>query len=253
MTDIQDQEGSATPSYIDNTTSGEKLKELFETWFMPPKEMIGHQNRGGMTLDYLGHANTTRALIESDPFWSWEPVAWEENGLPMFGRDKNGEPISFCIWLTVHGKTLMGFGTVEVRKNEKEKELIGDAIRNAAMRFGVALGLWVKEDEGKYLTTEAAGSSTSKRSTPQTKKTTGGSAASKPSEPVAEEGVAEVLLKIGTRAKELGLTKPKTLELANKSVGRKMKSAAEILTHADAELVLQALDQMEITQTKEKS
>ena len=85
----------------------------------------------------------------------------------------------------------MGFGTVEVRKNEKEKELIGDAIRNAAMRFGVALGLWVKEDEGKYLTTEAAGSSTSKRSTPQTKKTTGGSAASKPSEPVAEEGVAE--------------------------------------------------------------
>ncbi len=62
-----------------------------------------------------------------------------------------------------------------------------------------------------------------------------------------------MLLKIGTRAKELGLTKPKTLELANKSVGRKMKSAAEILTHADAELVLQALDQMEITQTKEKS
>ena len=119
MTDIQDQEGSASPSYIDNTTSGEKLKELFETWFMPPKEMIGHQNRGGMTLDYLGHANTTRALIESDPFWSWEPMSWEENGLPMFGRDKNGEPISFCIWLTVHGKTLMGFGTVEVRKNEK--------------------------------------------------------------------------------------------------------------------------------------
>ena len=54
-------------------------------------------------------------------------------------------------------------------------------------------------------------------------------------------------------AKELVLTKPKTLELANKSVGRKMKSAAEILTHADAELVLQALDQMEITQTKEKT
>ena len=29
---------------------------------------------------------------------------------------------------------------------ELEKQLISDAIRNAAMRFGVALDLWAKED-----------------------------------------------------------------------------------------------------------
>ena len=50
------------------------------------------------------------------------------------------------IKLTVLGVTRIGVGTVEGGKFEVEKQLIGDAIRNAAMRFGVALDLWSKED-----------------------------------------------------------------------------------------------------------
>lgn len=37
-------------------------------------------------------------------------------------------------------------GTCEDRKFEPEKELIGDLLRNGAMRFGIGLALWAKEE-----------------------------------------------------------------------------------------------------------
>ncbi len=52
--------------------------------------------------------------------------------------DKAG---NLWIKLTVCGVTRPGVGD-----GKTAKELIGDAIRNAAMRFGVALDLWAKED-----------------------------------------------------------------------------------------------------------
>lgn len=96
-------------------------------------------------LDYLGHADTTRFVAEVDPFWQWEPRAgWDEFGEPIFVRDQNGYPYKLWINLTVLGVSRPGVGTVERGKSDPEKELIGDAIRNAAMRFGVAADLWSK-------------------------------------------------------------------------------------------------------------
>ena len=46
--------------------------------------------------------------------------------------------------ITVHGKSIIGVGTCEARKGEPEKELVGDMIRNAAMRFGIGTKLWSK-------------------------------------------------------------------------------------------------------------
>jgi hypothetical protein len=86
-------------------------------------------------LDYVGHAATTDRLREVDPLWTWEPLAYNDRGLPMVDA---GE---LWIKLTVCGVTRLGVG--DGRSN---KERIGDAIRNAAMRFGVALDLWAKED-----------------------------------------------------------------------------------------------------------
>ncbi len=256
MTVIKDQEGSATPSYIDNTTSGEKLLELYHTWFMPPKEMIGHQNRGGATLDYLGHANTTRALIEADPFWSWEPMSWEENGLPRFGTDKNGEPSSFWIWLTIHGKTLPAVGTVEARKNEKEKELIGDAIRNGAMRFGVALSLWVKEDEGKYSTTDEM-SKTESGSGVATAAT--GSKTPPPDQAtslsVVPNDLTQDLKKLAKRGKDLGFDAKAVREIAGEVLSREIKKSTDIKTSEEIETVRGALNNNAIhpsTKSKEK-
>lgn len=97
-------------------------------------------------LDYVGHAALTDRLLEADPMWSWEPVATAPNGLPLF--DGTG---GLWIRLTVCGVTRLGYGNAVGKSGQepgaREKEVIGDALRNAAMRFGAALELWHKGDE----------------------------------------------------------------------------------------------------------
>lgn len=95
-------------------------------------------------LDYVGHAHVTDRLLSVDPAWSWEPVAWTDDGLPRVANE--GGRLVLWIKLTVLGVTRLGVGTTQASKPEPEKELIGDALRNAAMRFGVALDLWAKGD-----------------------------------------------------------------------------------------------------------
>ena len=65
---------------------------------------------------------------------------------PRFVRGANGQPVGLWINLTVDGVTRPGYGSIEPGKFDAEKQLIGDAIRNAAMRFGVALTLWAKSE-----------------------------------------------------------------------------------------------------------
>lgn len=93
-------------------------------------------------LDYVGHAAVTDRLLAVDPEWSWEPLAFGEDGLPLIRREQNESKL--WIKLTVAGTTRYGVGIAS--GFELEKQLISDAIRNAAMRFGVALDLWSKED-----------------------------------------------------------------------------------------------------------
>ena len=91
-------------------------------------------------LDYVGHAALTSRLLEVDPFFNWEPVAVDEDGLPKV--DKIG---GLWIKLTVCGVTRLGYGDAQGKTGANAvKELIGDALRNAAMRFGAALDLWHK-------------------------------------------------------------------------------------------------------------
>lgn len=105
----------------------------------------GYHAPAGLHLDYVGHAEVTDRLLTVDPSWSWEPVAFDERGLPAIDRDKDGWARGLWIRLTVCGVTRLGYGTCEPRKADAVKELIGDALRNAAMRFGVALDLWAKD------------------------------------------------------------------------------------------------------------
>lgn len=90
-------------------------------------------------LDYVGHAAVTDRLNETvgPENWTWEPLALDETGLPALDRKGN-----LWIRLTVLGVTRLGYGD----GSDSIKELIGDALRNAAMRFGVALDLWTKEE-----------------------------------------------------------------------------------------------------------
>jgi len=94
-------------------------------------------------LDYVGHAMVTDRLLQVDPGWTWEPIAVDESGAPLVGV-RDGEA-SMWIRLTVCGVTRLGVGSVAANAFDREKQLISDALRNAAMRFGVALDLWSKE------------------------------------------------------------------------------------------------------------
>lgn len=94
-------------------------------------------------LDYVGHAALTDRLLDADPEWTWEFVATEPTtGMPVF--DQNG---GLWIRLTVCGVTRLGYGDAQGKKGGNAvKEAIGDALRNAGMRFGAALELWHKGD-----------------------------------------------------------------------------------------------------------
>ncbi len=93
-------------------------------------------------LDYVGHAAATDRLLDTDIEWTWEPLAVDQKGLPAF--DENG---GLWIKLTVQGVTRLGYGSADGKSGgDAKKEIIGDAIRNAGMRFGMALDLWHKGD-----------------------------------------------------------------------------------------------------------
>lgn len=93
-------------------------------------------------LDYVGHAALTARLLDADPAWTYVPFAVDGAGLPAF--DKNG---GLWIRLTACGVTRPGYGDAQGKTGPNAiKEAIGDALRNAGMRFGMALELWHKGD-----------------------------------------------------------------------------------------------------------
>lgn len=107
-------------------------------------------------LDYVGHAEVTHRLLDADPEWTWEPMGFDSSGLPAI--QKEGNEWSLWIRLTVCGVSKPGVGCVTVERftTEPLKQLISDALRNAAMRFGVALDLWAKS-ELDHTTSESDG------------------------------------------------------------------------------------------------
>lgn len=102
----------------------------------------GAHHKNAVHLDYVGHAALTDRMLDVDAAWSWEPVAFDERGLPAFDHDGG-----LWIKLTIDGVTRMGYGDADGKTGgNARKEAIGDALRNAAMRFGAALDLWHKGD-----------------------------------------------------------------------------------------------------------
>jgi len=113
-----------------------KLREPF------PANQIGKLPKGGIQLDFVGHGWLTQRLLDVDPLWNWEPVALDPNGLPLL--DEFG---GLWIKLTVCGVSRLGYGDASGKRGtDATKIAIGDALRNAGMRFGLALDLWCKGD-----------------------------------------------------------------------------------------------------------
>ncbi len=127
-------------------------------------------------LDYIGHAGLTERLLEVDPLWSYE---WKHVELPGWVEaavaasyavgntdearrlvKQHGAPLSrdggYWIDLTILGITRQGFGSADGKTGPNAtKEVIGDALRNAGMRFGAGTYLWSKSDHAIALRTGA--------------------------------------------------------------------------------------------------
>lgn len=141
-------------------TEATKLRQLHRDTRVPDATKVAKltktYERDGrvntFTLDYLGHADTTDLLLQHDPHWNWEPAffTYDDQGRVtgfVIDRDSKGWARGLWIKLTIHDVTRLGYGSCAPGKPDAVKELIGDAIRNAAMRFGVALSLWSKADQ----------------------------------------------------------------------------------------------------------
>ena len=93
-------------------------------------------------LDFVGHADVRARLL----------AKWTRSGLgnrsssPSTGSLilSDGSPVGLWIHLTVGGVTRPGYGSCDKGKPEAIKELIGDALRNAGLSFGIAWKLWAK-------------------------------------------------------------------------------------------------------------
>ena len=140
-----------------------ELGDILKKYAVPEPSIVSKLPKGGIQLDFVGHADITRILIEIDPLWTWEPCGW------LLGRpDIHIENGIATMWarLTLLGKTMIGLGSCRADKGDYEKELIGDFLRNASMRFGICLSLWTKSEW------EDLGGTQKPAGAPQTSKTT---------------------------------------------------------------------------------
>ena len=126
--------------------NAEKLRLVLDKYAVPDPKIVGKLPRGNIQLDYVGHAEITRILTEIDPLWKLEPLKIDDDGLPAY-RVENGMAHMMGA-LTLLGHTRLGVGSAPHNKQDLLKELWSDLIRNCAMRFGVAVSLWSKEEWG---------------------------------------------------------------------------------------------------------
>jgi len=125
-------------------TNIDKLRAVLDEYGVPDPKIVGKLPRGNIQLDYVGHAEITKILIKIDPLWDWRPLKIDDDGLPAY-RVENGMA-HMAGELTLLGHTRLAVGSAPHNKQDLLKELVSDFIRNAAMRFGVALSLWSKEE-----------------------------------------------------------------------------------------------------------
>jgi hypothetical protein len=117
--------------------------KVLNNYAVPDPKIVGKLPKGGTTLDFVGHADITRILIEVDPHWRLVPIAWE-NGRPAVNIVNDMATMWFE--MTLLGQARLAIGTAKANSPDLDKVLYGDALRNGAMRFGIGLSLWTKKE-----------------------------------------------------------------------------------------------------------
>ena len=125
------------------TNNTKELLEVLNKYAVPDPKIVGKLPKGGTQLDFVGHADITRILIEIDPHWRLVPIAWD-NGRPAVNIVNDMATMWFE--LTLLGTSRLAIGTAKANAFDLDKQLYGDALRNGAMRFGISLNLWTKNE-----------------------------------------------------------------------------------------------------------
>ena len=124
-------------------TNDDALAGILTKYAVPDPAIVGTLPKGGQQLSFVGHAEITRILIEIDPCWWWEPAAMD-GGVPAITVANGMAHMGGTLY--VHGIGRFGVGSVDAKKPDLYKELASDFLRNAAMRFGIALSLWSRAE-----------------------------------------------------------------------------------------------------------
>lgn len=187
-------------------------------------------------LDYVGHAAVTDRLLEVDPEWFWEPVAFGPDGAPLVRKE--GANATLWIRLTISGVTRFGVGLAPSNSFELEKQLISDAIRNAAMRFGVALDLWAKEDiSHAHEEDSSAGGATPPRGSARPSRKATPEAAPPPRTHQRPEGEPTTLPPCEWSADDIRAMSPPQMMKALRDLGKKPEGTSEDWRNQLLELV----------------
>ena len=125
------------------TDNTQQLLEVLNKYAVPDPKIVGLLPKGGQQMSYVGHADITRILISVDPHWRLVPIAWE-NGRPACNIVNDMATMWFE--LTLLGTSRLAIGTAKANAFDLDKQLYGDALRNGAMRFGISLNLWTKNE-----------------------------------------------------------------------------------------------------------
>lgn len=196
------------------------------------RECGGYHGLPAVHLDYVGHAAATDRLLTVDPQWSWEPMALDQFGSPMTDHEGN-----LWIRLTVCGVTRIGCGD-----GVSMKERIGDAIRNAAMRFGVALDLWAKENLVEFAQQRVDTVAALQSGAQEAAKQAAPSSSAKGPKPLDVRGkLAKAMF---AALNEAGVPDNERLTLTSKVIGREITTSKE-MTEDDARKVLNHLDALD--------
>ena len=139
-----------TPETEDRSFARDKMVRDWLRKPFPP-DQIGKipASKGRPALDYVGHAAVTDRLNKIAPDWTYTV--------------DNMSAAGDTVW--IRGTMVIGgVSRVEFGDGKDPKEAVGNFIRRGAMRFGVAIDLWSREELDTSDAAHVAGTQASDRS-----------------------------------------------------------------------------------------
>jgi len=208
-----------------------------------PKKIESSLSKGGQKLTYIPVSSVISRANEVLGFgWSYQVMSTQ--------RDDD--------WIIAHVRVTVangegcsmrdGFGGQQIKHTRagaildlghEYKGAVSDALKKALQAFGVALYLAMDESLEATFDDTAAGPERGRPSPPTTPSDSGPAATS------SEEGVGDELSQLAARAKTMGIDPPKLRAIATEVLGRSIKKASDISTHAEIEAIQASLDAKE--------